>query len=160
MDMNQKGFSLIESLIGIAIFVSMSLVVSQAFFLVYKDAALNWQNITISSLARQYLENARNIPYAQVGTIQGNPHGNLPDSANPSTTIVGNTTYQVYFEITYMDDPADGTILLGTDPAPDDYKQVKLSIKNTADGTINSFSTNCILNSFWLVLFSTDPILF
>ncbi len=144
MDMNQKGFSLIESLVGIAIFVGMALVVSQAFFLIYKDAALNWQNVTISSLARQYLENARNIPYAQVGTVAGNPHGNLPDFANPSTVTVSNTTYQIYFEVTYMDDPADGTAVLGTDSAPDDYKQVKLSVKNTTTGQIDNFVTNIV----------------
>src|ERR1035437_8651698 len=128
--MNRRGFTLIESLIGIAIFVLLAGVVYQAFFLIYRDAAMNWENTTVSSLARQYLENARNIPYAQIGTIQGNPHGNLPDFANPSTTTVGNKTYTIYFEVTYIDDPADGTVLLGTDPAPNDYKQVKLFVKN------------------------------
>ena len=142
--MNQKGFSLIESLVSIAIFLMIALVVTQAFFLVYKDAALNWQNITISSLARQYLENARNIPYAQIGTIQGNPHGNLPDVYNPSTVVVSNTTYQIYYEVTYIDDPADGTALLGTDAAPNDYKQVKLSVDNTATGEIDNFVTNIV----------------
>ncbi len=142
--MNQRGFSLIESLVAIAIFVLLAGVVYQAFFLTYKDAALNWQNTSISSLARQYLENARNIPYAQVGTIQGNPHGNLPDFANPSAITMNNTSYQVYFEVTYIDDPADGTIALSTDPAPNDYKQVKLSIKNTATGQIYNFTTNIV----------------
>jgi prepilin-type N-terminal cleavage/methylation domain-containing protein len=142
--MKQKGFSLIESLVAIAIFVLLAGVVYQAFFLTYRDAALNWQNNTISSLARQYMENARNIPYSQVGTIQGNPHGSLPDFANPSTVTVSSTTYQIYFEITYMDDPADGTILAGTDSAPDDYKQVKLSIKNVASGQIDNFVTSIV----------------
>ncbi len=142
--MNQKGFSLVESLVAIAIFVTMALVVTEAIFLIYKDAATNWQNITISSLARQYLEDARNIPYAQIGTIQGNPHGNLPDAFNPNTTTISNTTYQIYYEVTYVDDPADGTALLGTDSAPDDYKQVKLSVKNVTTGQIDSFVTNIV----------------
>jgi prepilin-type N-terminal cleavage/methylation domain-containing protein len=142
--MNQRGFSLIESLVGIAIFVIMAGVVYQAFALIYIDAGLNWENTTVSSLARQYLENARNIPYAQIGTIQGNPHGNLPDFANPNTTTVGNTTYTIYFEVTYIDDPADGTALLGTDPAPNDYKQVKLFVKNNTTGKITNFATNIV----------------
>ena len=137
-----KGFTLIESLVSIAIFSMMALVVYQAFFLTYRNAIANWENTTISSLARQYLENARNIPYAQIGTIQGNPHGSLPDFANPSTATIGNTTYQMYFEITYLDDPADGTALLGTDPVPNDYKQVKLSVKNTTTGKITNFVTS------------------
>jgi len=142
--MNQKGFSLIESLIGTAIFVMMALVVYQAFFLTYRNAIANWENTTIASLARQYLENARNIPYAQIGTIQGNPHGSLPDFANPSTVTVGSDTYQIYFEVTYVDDPADGTAVLGTDSAPDDYKQVKLSVKNTTTSAVTSFVTNIV----------------
>jgi len=142
--MKQKGFSLIESLIGTAIFVMMALVVYQAFFLTYRNAIANWENTTIASLARQYLENARNIPYAQIGTIQGNPHGSLPDFANPSTVTVGSDTYQIYFEVTYVDDPADGTAVLGTDSAPDDYKQVKLSVKNTTTSAVTSFVTNIV----------------
>lgn len=144
MNMNQKGFTLIESLVGIAIFVMLALAVYQTFFLTYRNAIVNWENTTVSSLARQYLENARNIPYAQIGTIQGNPHGLLPDSANPSTTVVSATTYQLYFEITYVDDPADGTAILGTDPAPNDYKQVKLSVKNTTTSKITNFVTSIV----------------
>ena len=144
MNMNQRGFSLIESLVAIAIFVLLAGVVYQAFFLTYKDAALNWQNTTISSLARQYMENARNIPYAQIGTIEGNPHGSLPDFTTPNTVTVSSTTYQIYYEVTYIDDPADGTALLGTDSAPNDYKQVKLSIKNVTTGQIDNFVTNIV----------------
>lgn len=138
----QGGFTLIESLVGIAIFAMLTGVVYQTITLLQKETMLNWENTTISSLASQYLEDARNIPYAQIGTIQGNPHGNLPDFANANTTTVNNTVYQIYFEVTYVDDPADGTALLSTDSAPDDYKQVKLSVKNTATGKITNFVTN------------------
>lgn len=141
---NKKGFSLIESLVGVAIFVTMALVVYQTFALLYENSINNWENTTITSLARQYLENARNIPYANIGTVSGNPHGSLPDFANLNSTVVGNTTYQIYYEVTYLDDPADGTILLGTDPAPNDYKQVKLFVKNTTTGKISNFATNIV----------------
>ena len=140
----QGGFTLVESLVGIGIFVLLTGVVYQAISSIFKGAASNWENTTVSYLASQYLENARNIPFSQIGTIQGNPHGNLPDEANPNNVIVGNTTYRVYFEITYIDDPADGTFVLGTDSAPDDYKQVKLSIKNTATNKITDFATSIV----------------
>ena len=140
--MNKRGFTLIESLISIAIFALMAGVVYETFFLTYRDALANWQNTTVASLARQYLENARNIPYAQIGTIQGNPHGSLPDFANPSSVTVSGNSYQIYFEVTFVDDIADGTAILGTDSAPDDYKQVKLSVKNTLSGNITNFVTN------------------
>lgn len=133
-----------ESLIGIGIFVLLAGVVYQAITLTYKEAMSNWENTTVSFLAGQYQEYARNIPYAQIGTIQGNPHGNLPDLPNPSSATVGSTNYQAYFEVAYVDDPADGTALLSTDSAPNDYKQVKLSIKNTATNKITNFVTNIV----------------
>src|SRR3989338_6934653 len=139
---NQKGFTLVESLIGIGIFVMLTCVVYQVITLIYKEAELNWDNTTVSFLASQYLENARNIPYSEIGTIEGNPHGNLPDLPNPSNTTVGGIIYQAYFEISYVDDSADGTILLGNDFASNDYKQVKLTIKNTATNTTSDFVTN------------------
>ena len=40
-----------------------------------------------------------------------------------------------------MDDPADGTIAAGTDPAPNDYKDVKMFVENTATGVISYFLT-------------------
>lgn len=140
----QNGFTLIESLIGIAIFIMLVSVVYQTFFLTYRNAAANWENTTVSSLASQYLETARNISYSQVGTIQGNPHGDLPDLPNASSVTVGSVTYLAYFEVAYIDDPADGTALLSTDTAPGDYKQVKLSIKNTTTNKITNYVTNIV----------------
>lgn len=140
----QAGFTLIESLIGIAIFVMLVGTVYQTFFIISKESKTNWESTAVSDLADQYLEAVRNISYSQIGTIQGNPHGNLPDGANPTSTVVNSTTYQVYYEVTYMDDPADGTIVLGTDPAPDDYKQVKLSVKNTSTNVVTNFLTNVV----------------
>ncbi|MDE2030774.1 MAG: prepilin-type N-terminal cleavage/methylation domain-containing protein [Patescibacteria group bacterium] len=145
-DQNSKrsGFTLVESIIGIAIFVILAGAVYQTFFIISKEASFNWSNTAISSLADQYLEIARNLPYSQIGTVQGNPHGNLPDLTNPTTVVTNGKTYQIYYEVTYIDDPADGTIAQGTDPAPNDYKQVKLSIKDVAANTVTNFSTNIV----------------
>ena len=84
----------------------------------------------------------RNLPYSSVGTINGNPPGNLQDQSNPSTTTIEGITYRIYYEVTYIDDPADGTILLGTDPKPDDYKQVKMFIQNSGTNQTTTFITN------------------
>lgn len=140
----QSGFTIIEALVGIGIFALLTGVVYQEISLLQREAAQNWENTTVSSLASQYLEYARNIPYAQIGTIQGNPHGTLPDLPNPSVVTVDNILYEAYFEITYIDDPADGTTLLGTDSAPNDYKQVKLSIKNMVTNQVSNFTTNIV----------------
>lgn len=139
-----RGLTLIESMVGIAIFSLLAGVVYQTFTVISKQSLYNLENTTLSYLASQYLETARNLPYSEVGTKSGNPNGNLPDLANPKTVTIESGTYQIYYEVTYVDDPADGTILLGTDSAPNDYKQVKLYIENTNTGKITSFSTNIV----------------
>lgn len=100
------------------------------------------EQTTIASLAVNFMEVARNLPYSDVGTANGNPAGVLPDNANPKISVIEGTTYQIYYEVTYLDDAADGTILAGTDPAPNDYKQLKMFIKNTTTNVVRSFSTN------------------
>lgn len=138
------GFTLVESLICIAIFVILIGAVYGTITIILKQAKINLENTTLSYLASQNLEIARNLPYSKIGTLSGNPHGDLPDLVNPKYTTIESGNYQLYYEITYVDDSADGTILLGTDPAPNDYKQVKLYIKNTLTNKITSFVTNIV----------------
>jgi prepilin-type N-terminal cleavage/methylation domain-containing protein len=138
------GFTLIESLVGVAIFVMLAGVVYETFFIIARQASYNWENTTVSALASQYLETTRNLPYAEIGTVAGNPNGDLPDSTSPTPVTISSKTYEVYYEVAYLDDPADGTALLGTDPTPSDYKQVKLSVRNTTTGIVTSFFTNIV----------------
>ena len=112
------------------------------FTAVINGIAYYRERTTISALADQYLEIAHNLPYSETGTVNGNPPGNLPDLPNALNILFDNKNYQIYYVVNYIDDPADGTILQGTDPAPNDYKQVKLYVKNTTAGSINSFLTN------------------
>lgn len=139
-----SGFTLVESMIGVGIFVLLAATVYQTFVVISKQSSLNSDSVIVSSLAKQYLETARNLPYSQIGTIQGNPHGNLPDLPNATSVTIGGITYQTYYEVTYIDDTADGTFIQGTDPAPNDYKQVKLSVKNLSTNSIKNFITNIV----------------
>ena len=89
-----------------------------------------------------YLEIIKNLPYSKVGTVNGNPPGTLADASNPIMTSVEGQQFKVYYEVTYIDDPADGTIVAGTDAAPNDYKQVKMSILNVATNKTTYYLTN------------------
>jgi len=140
----QKGFTLIEVIIGIFILSTLAVTSAQIYSLIIRQIVIYREQSTISSLADQYLEVARNLPYSQIGTMTGNPHGNLADLPNPLTVTVNGTAYQVYYAVSYVDDAADGTILAGTDAAPDDYKQVKLYIKNATTNVLNSFFTSIV----------------
>lgn len=138
----KRGFTLVESLVSIAIFVMLAAIVYETTATLMRESRLYRENTTISSLADQYLEVVRNLPYSKVGTINGNPNGPLADLVNVITTVVNNNTYKMYYAVSYVDDPADGTILTGTDSAPNDYKQIKFYIKNVATGVTSSFLSN------------------
>ncbi len=136
---HQKGFTVIEVAVSAGIFVVLAVIVAQVYFLIINQVVAYREQIAVSSLADQYLEIVRNLPYSAIGTVSGNPHGNLADSVNPINATVNGGSYQLYYEVTYLDDPADGTILAGTDFASDDYKQIKLNVKNMQTQASNNF---------------------
>ncbi|MBU2036670.1 hypothetical protein KJ866_00455 [Patescibacteria group bacterium] len=124
MEKNQKqfGFSLIEILVGISLFV---LIFSSIFGLIqlsFKMVGQSKARITATALANQKIETARNLPYGQVGTIGGIPSGTIPETA---TTTLNGVFYTVKTTVTYVDDPFDG--LLQNDPGPWDYKRIKVN---------------------------------
>lgn len=138
----KRGFSLVESIIAIAIFVLLANVIYQTSALLIKSVGTYRENATISSLASQYMEIVHNLPYSSVGTVNGNPHGTLPDQPSTTTVNINGLDYQIYYVVNYIDNPADGTALAGTDFAPNDYKQVKLYVKNIKTEKTYSFLTN------------------
>ena len=139
---NISGFSMIESLVSIAIFAILSAAIYQTSALLIKGIGIYRENTTISSLASQYMEIVHNLPYSAVGTLSGNPHGNLPDEPNAPLININGVDYQIYYVVNYIDNPADGTALAGTDFASNDYKQVKLYVRNAGSGKTYSFLTN------------------
>ena len=136
------GFSLMEAVVGVAIFAVLISGLIGAYSALTKSVKASREKIVLSSLAANYLELVRNLPYSDVGTVNGNPAGTLADASNPINNIIEAVSYDIYYEVTYIDDPADGTILLGTDAAPNDYKQVKMSIEQLATGVTTHFLTN------------------
>ena len=141
---SKKGFTLVETLVGLFIFVLLTSVVYATSAALIRETGYYRQYTTISGLADQYLELARNLPYSKLGTINGNPPGPLPDEPNATTTTISGVRYSIYYVVNYIDDSADGTALLGTDTAPNDYKQIKLYITNTSNGAVSKFLTNVV----------------
>ena len=148
MELNKKqknsAFTIIELVVTIAIFAILLSGVIGCFLAISRVSKISREKTIIASLSSNYLEIVRNMPFSLVGTISGNPHGNLPDATNPVTQNIGATTYKIYYEVTDIDDPADGTALAGTDLYAADYKQVKMDIKNISTGQVTSFFTNVV----------------
>src|SRR5258708_2217519 len=98
---HQKGFTLIEVVVSAGIIAILGLVVLQIYALVISQATNYREQAVVVSLSDQYMEIARNLPYSQIGTLSGNPHGNLADSPNPISVTVNGNSYQVYYVVTY-----------------------------------------------------------
>ena len=140
---SSEGFTLVELLVGLGIFVLLAAGVLAAFLALTRTVKSAREKTVLSALAANYLEVVRNIPYADVGTINGNPKGALADFSNAISIRREGYSYKIYYEVTYVDDPADGTIGGSpNDPAPADYKQVKMSVLNVATGQITDFLTS------------------
>lgn len=135
-----RGFTIIEVMVSLAVFVILASAFIAAYSALTASVKAAREKITLSALASQYLEVVRNLPYSQVGTVHGAPAGSLPDFAAPVAAAIGAYKYNIYYEVTWVDDPADKTATDG-DANPTDYKQVKMKVQNIVTGQITSFLT-------------------
>jgi len=117
---NQKGFTLIETLIGSAVFLLVALSAYKAFAILM-DAVLQSQaKIAATTVANEGFEIIRNLPYADVGILGGLPVGKIPRTR---TVLRDNYSFNVTTTIRSVDDPFDGTIEGSpSDTSPADYK--------------------------------------
>lgn len=123
---NHQGFSLIETLVGVLILAVVSLTLHSLINFTLKTIWESKARVTATQLANQKIEMARNLDYEDVGTTSGIPIGTIPTNEIISRN---NINYTVQTEISYVDDPFDGT--LGGDPDDTlntDYKKVRVEV--------------------------------
>jgi hypothetical protein len=118
--------SLIEVLVGSAVFVVIALAVYQGFGTIFEAVRTSRQKTAATLLANEQFEIIHNLAYADVGTINGIPSGKIPQI---QTLTRAGVPFTVTTSIYSLDDPFDGTIG-GTpnDTSPADYKLVEVSI--------------------------------
>ena len=120
------GFTLVEVIIGAAIFVVIAMSVYQAFVIVMDIIRASKEKITATALGNEQFEIIRNLPYADVGIINGLPAGKIPANQN---LVRNNLDFIIKTTIRNIDDPFDGTIGgAQNDLSPADYKLVELGI--------------------------------
>lgn len=136
------GLTLVDIVVSVSVFTMVALAIFSIIQANLRAIGTYREKSEVAALADRYIEVVRNLPYSQVGTVNGNPHGVLPDQPNALQITYNNASYKVYYAVSYVDDPADGTILAGTDPAPNDYKQIKVYIQKVATGATTPFLTN------------------
>lgn len=154
----RRGFTLIESLVGAAVFVVISLSVFQTFAKVFEVARLSHSKIVATALANEQFEIARNLPYSDVGVISSIPAGKIPQN---QTLVRDGITFNVKTTIRNIDDPFDGTIAgIPNDLSPADYKLVEIEISCPACVNFQPITLNASVGPKNLEGASTNGALF
>jgi prepilin-type N-terminal cleavage/methylation domain-containing protein len=93
---SKKGFTLIEVIIGITIFVIVATAVYSSFVSITRLAQGSQSRALAVALADEQFEIIRNLPYASIGLTNGIPQGVLPQN---QTIIRGAVSYEVLLTI-------------------------------------------------------------
>ncbi len=123
---NQKGVTIIEVFVSLAIFSLVMIGLYSLFNLGIKVLGDNRARIDATALANQRLEMVRNLRYDDVGTVSGIPSGTIPQM---ETISINRINYSVETSIIYIDDPFDG--LAGGTPEDlfnADYKRIRVEV--------------------------------
>ncbi len=132
---NIKGISLVSILVGIAIMMSVFMVLFSSFNALLKFAERNRMRANAIMLANEQIETIRALPFDSIGTIGGLPPGDIPQN---ETIIFDGRSYNKRTFIQYIDDPADGTG--ASDTLTADYKRIKVEMSYDYSGVTQSFS--------------------
>ena len=121
-----RGFTLIETLIGLAVFAIISTGIFVGYRSVLDIIQSSQYNSSALSIIESQIELVRNMRYEDVGTEGGVPTGLLPQVQD---IVVDEIPYELHTFVRNIDDPFDG--VLGSEPndtAPADYKLVEFQI--------------------------------
>lgn len=121
---NQKSFTLIEVLIGIALMLIVFLGIFGAYQLGLKVIGISRNKIIATAIANQEIEKIRNLSYESIGIQGGFPDGILQSNI---TAIRNNVEFNIERRIDYVVDSTDG-IASPEDECPNDYKKVEIKI--------------------------------
>lgn len=122
-DTNTRGFSLIETLVGVSLMLLIFVSIFGMIQLGMRLVAQSKSRVIATALANQKIELVRNLSYDKVGTIGGIPNGSILET---EILIRNKITYTVKTTIAYVDDPFDNTF--PNDPLAWDYKRVKVKV--------------------------------
>ncbi len=121
-----RGFSLIEVVVGVAVFTVIIFAVYGAYTSIFNIVYTSRAKLDAVDLIDEQLEIIRNMPYSEVGILNGIPNGVL---SHTQTLTRDSNVFTLTTYIRNIDDPFDGT-LGGTpnDTTPADYKSVEIDV--------------------------------
>ena len=120
----KRAFTLIEALVFLFIFSVITLTIYNIFSLSSRYILEAKNKLGAISIAREKTEIIRNLPYNEIGTVNGSVSGNLLDEENVSEN---SRTYKIRTTVEYVQDDFDGTYP-PEDVAWEDYKKVTIAV--------------------------------
>lgn len=121
-----QGFTLVETLVAVGIFLIVTLGVYEAFSVVFR-VVHSTRNITVATtLANEQLEIIRNLPFDDIGVVSSIPAGVVQ---GVQTLVRDGISFDVTTVIRNVDDPFDGKLgQVPNDLSPADYRLIELTI--------------------------------
>lgn len=134
---SDKGFSLIDVVVGIA----LMLVLFMALFGVLKASlilsTLGRAKVGATAVAQTQMEYLRGLSYDSIGTVGGIPSGSVPQF---STTTENGIAYVAHTFINYIDDPSDGLDINDTNGIITDYKRAAVTVTYSLGGIVKTMN--------------------
>lgn len=131
-----RGFTLVETIVGVAVFVIVANASYQAYISLFKIINQNQYKIAALNLANEQFEIIRNLPYSDVGVPGSIPNGKIPHT---QTLVRSNISFTVTTTIRNIDQPFDGQIGSTTnDLSPADNKVVEVEVACATCGSFTS----------------------
>ncbi|MBU0998929.1 prepilin-type N-terminal cleavage/methylation domain-containing protein [Patescibacteria group bacterium] len=154
----QRGFTLIETLVGSVVFLLVALSAYKAFGVLMDAVTISQAKLAGTTLANEKLEIIRNLPYTDVGIVAGLPVGKIQRN---ETIIRDNYSFDIQTTIRSVDDPFDG-IIEGNPPdtSPADYKLIDLDLICSNCKTLTPLSFTTLVAPHALETASTNGALF
>jgi len=113
------GFTLVETLVGIAVFLIVSIAAYNTYIGLFKLINVNKYKLLAINLANEQFEIAKNMPYKDIGIVQGIPVGLIPRTQTLSRGGVNFTVDSIFLTIestVKLTPPLDNVCVLGMRP--------------------------------------------
>lgn len=137
-NMQTRGMTLVDVVVGVAVMVLIFLAIFGAFRISIELVFSTKAKTGAVSLITERMEEVRSLPYGSVGTVGGIPAGNIPQVEQ--VTLNG-IPYTVRTVIQYTDAPEDGLDAADTNSITADYKTVKVEVLwNVKDSSRSTFA--------------------
>ena len=121
----EEGFGYIDVIVGTAlmtlVFVGVVGVIQLSIRLIGNSKA----SVGALALANEQMELLRSLPFSGVAVEGGIPSGMVTST---ESILLNNIDYTRQTSVSYVDDPADGTLALGTDAIFTDYKIAEVEV--------------------------------